>query len=98
MMKLKLQVKHSVNKTSLFKGTYREMEDSLGIILSHGVTFQRDVVYPAALGEQQVCSWRQGVDIRSRGGSNRLWHPTVVNTYRTSKKKSEVFWRNFNSV
>lgn len=59
------------------------MEDSLGIVLFHVVAFQRDVVYPAALGKQQVCPWRQGVDIRSRGGSDRRWHTTVVNACRT---------------
>lgn len=50
--------------------TYREMEDGLGIVLFHFRTFQRDVLYLAALSEQQVCSLRQRVDVRSSGGSN----------------------------
>lgn len=58
------------------------MEDSLGIVLFHIISFQRDVLYPAALGKQQVCSWRQGVDIGSRGGSNRWWHTAVVDAYQ----------------
>lgn len=79
---LKQLVKLPLYKTGLLKEPYGEMEDSLGIVLFHDITFQRDVLYPAALGKQQVCSLRQGVDIRSRGGSNRWWHTTVVNTYR----------------
>lgn len=58
------------------------MEDSLGIVLFHIISFQRDMLYPATLGEQQVCSWRQGVDIGSRGGSNRLWRTIVVDACR----------------
>ena len=56
------------------------MEDGLGIILLHGVPFQRDVLYPATLSEEQMCSWRQRMHIRSGGGSNRLRNTTVVNT------------------
>lgn len=56
------------------------MEDSLGVILFHFITFQGDVIYPAAQGKQQVCSWGHGVDIRSGGGSHRWLHPTMVDT------------------
>lgn len=58
------------------------MEDNLGIVLFHGITLQRDMLYPATLREQQVCSWRQGEDALVRGGSNRWWHTTMLNTYR----------------
>lgn len=53
---LKQLVELPLYKTGLFKQTYGEMEDSLGIVLFHDITFQRDVLYPAALGKQQVCS------------------------------------------
>lgn len=62
--------------------TYGEMEDSLGAILLHIVPIQGDVLDPAALGEQQVCSRRQGADVRARGGANGRRHATMVNTYR----------------
>lgn len=55
------------------------MKDSLGIIFLHIITIQWNMLYPAALGIQQVCSWRQGEDIGSGGGSNRWWHTTIVN-------------------
>ena len=58
------------------------MEESLASVLFHFITFQRDVLDPAALGIQQVCPWRQGVDIGSRGGSNSWGHTTVVDAYR----------------
>lgn len=61
------------------------MEDSLGILLFHVMTFQWDVLYPATLGKQQVCSWRKWVDIGSRGGSNRWWHTAMVDTYKRSE-------------
>lgn len=65
------------------------MEESLGTVLLHIITFHRDMLYPAALGKQQVCSWRQGVDIGSRGGSNRWWHTTVVDTYQRQTLKNQ---------
>lgn len=58
------------------------MKDSLGALLFHGVTVQRDVLDPAALGEQQVRSRRQGVHVGARGGANGRRHSTMVNTCR----------------
>lgn len=54
------------------------MKDSLGVIFLHIITIHWDMLYPAALGVQQVCSWRQGEDTRSWGGSNRWGHTTIV--------------------
>lgn len=56
------------------------MQDSFGVVLFHSVTVQGDVLDPAALGEQQVRSRRKGVDVGSRGGSDRWRETTVVNT------------------
>lgn len=86
---LKLLVEPPLYKTSLLRETYREVEDSLGIVLLHIVTFQRDVLYPAALGVQQVCSWRQGVHVGSSGGSDRWWHAAMFNTYRRRTLKDQ---------
>lgn len=59
--------------------TYGQMQDGLGIIFLHVVTFQRDMLDPATLGVQQVCPRRQGVDVRSRGGSDRCRRAAMVN-------------------
>lgn len=68
--------------------TYGEMEDSLGAVLFHGVTVQGDMLDPAALGEQQVCSWGQGVHVGARGGTNGRRHSSMVNTYRGKRSQS----------
>lgn len=67
--------------------TYGEMEHSLGAILLHSVPVQGDVLDPAALGEQQVCSRRQGVHVGARGGTNGRRHSTMVNTYRGKRSQ-----------
>lgn len=59
---------------------YGEMEDGLGAVLFHSETVQGDMLDPAALGEQQVCSRRQRVDVGSRGGTNGWRRSAVVNT------------------
>lgn len=53
------------------------MEDGLGIVLLHIVTLQWDVLYPAALGEQQVCPFGHRVHVRASGGSDG-WRPTAM--------------------
>lgn len=80
--------KHPIDmlRWKVFKETYREMDNSFGIFFFHVITLQRHMLYPATLGKQQVCSWRHGVDIRSRGGSNRWWCNTVVDTYQRKIK------------
>lgn len=60
--------------------TYREMEDSLCVVLFHIITFQWDVVYFATLGKQQVGSWRHGVNAGSKGGTYRWWNATIFDT------------------
>lgn len=79
---LDLLVKLPLYKKGSSNGTYGEMEYSLGVVLFHVITVQWDMLYSAALGKHQVCSERQGVDVRSGGGSHRLWRTTMVNTCR----------------
>lgn len=69
----------SVKSLSFSKATYREVEDGFGVGLFHVLPVHWDVLYPAALGVQQVRPWLQGVDIRPRGGPDRRGHATVVN-------------------
>lgn len=63
------------------------MEERLGAILSHRVAVQGHVLDPAALGEQQVCSGRQGVHVGAGGGTNGRRHSTMVHTYRGKRSQ-----------
>lgn len=71
------------------------MEDSLGIVLFHVIALQRDVLYPAALSEQQVGSWGQGVDIGSSVRSYRGFPTTMVDTFVRQTQKNRIFFFSF---
>lgn len=56
------------------------MEHRPGIVLFHVIAFQWNVLYPAALGIQQVRSRGQGVDVGPRPGSDGRFPAVVVDT------------------
>lgn len=64
---------------SFSAATHGEVEDGLGVGLFHVLPVHGDVLYPAALGEQQVCPWLHRVDVWPRSGPDRRVHATVVN-------------------
>lgn len=71
----------SVKLPSFSATTYGEVEDGFGLGLFHVLPVHGDMLYPAALGEQQVRPRLQGVDVRPSGGPDRGGHATVVNAY-----------------
>lgn len=60
-----------VSERSVLVESYGDVQQRFGLLLLHLVSVQRNVFDLPALGEQQVCSWSHGVNIRPRSRTHR---------------------------
>lgn len=57
-----------------------DVQQRFGPLRLHVVSVQRNVLDPAALGKEQVCSRRNGLDVRPRRRTHGRWHHGVFDT------------------